>query len=147
MLQNDYLVTQIGVATAENEPFEVVPASLVITSEICYSFAICWEGRGLRYRLSDDKGRLFPVRGWMLRGEDRPAVTWPRHITLSEARSRLDRRRSLQGNSHFSAFFKIYKIFTMLRRSNLKIFENFVNNLVIQKAQIFGRNFIKSCKI
>ena len=29
----------------------------------------------------------------------------PRHITLSEARSRLYRRRSLQVNSHFAAFF------------------------------------------
>ena len=69
----------------------------------------------------------------------------PRHITLSEARSRLDRRRSLQVNSHFAAFFKIYKIFTILRRSNLKIFENFVKNFVILK--IFSQNFKKFRKL
>ena len=34
----------------------------------------------------------------------------PRHITLSEARSRLYQRRSLQPNSHFATFFKIFKI-------------------------------------
>ena len=66
---------------------------------------------------------------------------WPRHITLSEARSRLDRRRSLQVNSHFSAFFKIYKICTILRRSNLKILQKFVKFFVILKT-IF-KNFKK----
>ena len=60
-------------------------------------------------------------------------VHWPRHITLSEARSRLYQRRSWPPNSHFSAFFKIYKIFTILRRSNLEIFENFINIFVILK--------------
>ena len=52
----------------------------------------------------------------------------PRHITLSEARSRLYQRQSWPPNSHFSAFFKIYKIykfFTILRRSNLKILLKF----------------------
>ena len=57
--------------------------------------------------------------------------TSPRHVTLSEARSRLYQRRSLQVNSHFAAFFKIYKIVTLLRRSNLKIFQNFVKFFVI----------------
>ena len=60
----------------------------------------------------------------------------PRHFTLSEARSRLYRRRSLQVNSHFAAFFKIYKIFTILRRSNLKISQSFVKNLVILKESL-----------
>ena len=59
----------------------------------------------------------------------------PRHITLSEARSRLYRRRFLQPNSHFAAFFKIYKIFTILRRSNLKILQNFIKNFVILKKK------------
>ena len=56
-----------------------------------------------------------------------------RHIALSEARSRLDQRRSLQVNSHFSEFFKIYKICTILRRPNLKILQNLVKNFVILK--------------
>ena len=44
-----------------------------------------------------------------------------RHITLSDARSRLDRRRFLRSNSHFAAFFKIYKIYTLMHRSELNI--------------------------
>ena len=52
----------------------------------------------------------------------------PRHITLSEARSRLYRRRFLQPNSHFAAFFKIYKICTLLHRSELKFLEKFVKH-------------------
>ena len=39
----------------------------------------------------------------------------------------------MQVSNHFAAFFKIYKIFTILRRSNLKIFEIFVKNFVILK--------------
>ena len=68
----------------------------------------------------------------------------PRHITLSEARSRLYQRRSLQVNSHFSAFFKIYKIFTILRRSNLNFFlQNFVKKFVILKKFSQNLNFAK----
>ena len=59
-----------------------------------------------------------------------------RHITLSEARSRLYQRRSLQVNRHFAAFFKIYKIFTILRRSNLKILQNFVKFFMTWKEKI-----------
>ena len=61
--------------------------------------------------------------------------------TLSEARSRLYQRRSLQVNRHFAAFFKIYKIFTILRRSNLKFLQNFVKILVILKRN--SQNFQK----
>ena len=60
-----------------------------------------------------------PTRAHVARSRDAASL---RHITLSEARSRLYRRRSLQVNSHFAALFKIYKIFTILRRSNLKMF-------------------------
>ena len=70
-----------------------------------------------------------------------------RHITLSEARSRLYRRRSLQVNSHFAAFFKIYKIFTILRRSNLKILQNFVKIFGILKKNLQNfANFQKKSK-
>ena len=71
----------------------------------------------------------------------------PRHITLSEARSRLYQRRFLRANSHFSAFFKIYKIFTILPRSNLKIFENFVKNFVILKKNQKILRIIKISKV
>ena len=53
----------------------------------------------------------------------------PRHITLSEARSRLYPRRSWPPISHFAAFFEIYNIFTILRRSNINILQNFVKKL------------------
>ena len=84
-------------------------------------------------------------------------------VTLSEARSRLNRRRSLQVNSHFAAFFKICKIFILLHRSELnfleKIVQNFQNfckifeifdilqNFVIffSKSRNFWRNFRKFC--
>ena len=72
-----------------------------------------------------------------------------RHITLSEVRSRLYRRRSLQVKNHFSAFFKIYNIFTILRRSNLKILQNIVQKFVILKKfsyNFFNAKFLKSRK-
>ena len=37
-----------------------------------------------------------------------PGGSRPRHITLSEARSRLYQHRFWQPNNHFSAFFKVY---------------------------------------
>ena len=60
----------------------------------------------------------------------------PRHITLSEARSRLYRRRSLQVNSHFAAFFKICKIFTLLHRSELKFWRKLSNIFRDKKSKI-----------
>ena len=47
--------------------------------------------------------------------------TQPRHITLSRARSRLDRSRFLQSRPHSAAFFEIYKK-TIFSRGN---FANF----------------------
>ena len=47
-----------------------------------------------------------------------------RHSTqLQTARSRLYRRRFWQSNSHFAAFFKIYKICTLLHRSELEFLD------------------------
>ena len=54
-------------------------------------------------------------------------------------RSRLDRRRSLQVNSHFAAIFKIYKIFTILRRSNLKMLQKIVKKF--RDFKFFFTNF------
>ena len=50
----------------------------------------------------------------------------PRHITLSRARSRLDRSRFLQPRPHFAAFFEIYKkiIFSQAHfLQNFKMYE------------------------
>ena len=55
----------------------------------------------------------------------------PRHSTLSEARSRLYQHRFLQPNSHFSEFFEICKIFTLLHRWKVKKAANFHQNFEI----------------
>ena len=80
---------------------------------------------GARAPLRRDAAVLGPARARALDGDvaalDGGAEAFfSRHITLSEARSRLYQRRFLQPNSHFAAFFKIYKIFIILRRLNLK---------------------------
>ena len=66
-----------------------------------------------------------------------PSAYSPRHIsygfTLSEARSRLYQKRFWPPNNHFAAFFKIYKICTILRSANHKILETFVKKSVILK--------------
>ena len=66
----------------------------------------------------------------------------PRHITLSEARSRLYQRRFWHPNSHFSAFSEIYKIFIILRCSNPKILQIFINMFMILLK--FSQNFRKN---
>ena len=58
---------------------------------------------------------------------------------LETARSRLYRRRFWPPNNHFSAFFEIYKIFTILRRSNHKILQKFFKNFMILKK--ISQNF------
>ena len=67
--------------------------------------------------------------------------SWLCRPATSDVRSRLYQRRFLQPNSHFSAFFKIYKIFRILRRSNLKILQNFVKIFGIFKKNL--QNFKK----
>ena len=48
----------------------------------------------------------------------------PNHRTLKGS-FKLYQRRFLRPNTHFAAFFEIYKILTPLHRSKLKIFANF----------------------
>ena len=86
----------------------------------------------------------------------------PRRITLCEARSRLDQRRFSRPNTHFAAFFKLYKkiIFSRANLQNfakisrnfakiLRIFENFQKKCKIlrKKLQKFCRIFTKFCEI
>ena len=52
------------------------------------------------------------------------------------ARSRLYQNEIVQENMRLTAFFKLYKIFTILRRSNLNILQNFVKNLMILRKNI-----------
>ena len=51
-----------------------------------------------------------------------------RNVSLSEARSRLYQQRFWPPNNHFAAFFKIYKICTLLHRSELNFLEKVVKN-------------------
>ena len=137
MLKNDYLLAKIGVDTAENELFQVVP-------------------NGTAWRSRCDLQATDPRSSRRAAAPCRPPCRSPsprappRHITLSQARSRLYQRRSLQVNSHFSAFFKICKIFTLLHRSELnfwrklskifRIFSKFSKNFE------FFLKFLKFCK-
>ena len=60
-----------------------------------------------------------------------------RSETLYQARSRLYRRRFLHPNTHFAAFFTIYKICILLHRSNLK-FCRFFAILFRENLRIFS---------
>ena len=58
-------------------------------------------------------------------------------LTLSEARSRLDQRRFSRPNTHFAAFFKLYKKI-IFSQANLQKFAKFLRIL-----QIFLKNFLE----
>ena len=66
----------------------------------------------------------------------------PPRITLSEARSRLDRSRFSRPNTHFAAFVKIYKK-TIFSRAN---FANFCQKIA-KFCKNFDTFFGKFCKI
>ena len=79
-------------------------------------------------------------------------------ITLSEARSRLDRSRFSRPNTHFLAFFKIYKKITFSRANSAnfcqkigkfcKIFDIFWQILQnFAKFSEIRKNFAKFCRI
>ena len=83
------------------------------------------------------------VRSWAPPSPPRPRreTDGPRHSTLSEARSRLDRSRFSRPNTHFSAFFKIYKNIIFSRANSA----NFCQKL--EKSTKILTFFIKFCKI
>ena len=60
------------------------------------------------------------------------------------ARSRLYQSRFLRPNTHFSAFFELYKIHKPSHRSTLKIFRFFAN---FRKFSLNFRDFAKFAKI
>ena len=85
------------------------------------------------------------------RRRERRRLAGPRHGTLSEARSRLDRRRFSRPNTHFSAFFKIYKKI-IFSRANFVNFcqkiENFAKFLTFfGKINLISQNFAKFSEI
>ena len=75
--------------------------------------------------------------------------TRPRHITLSGARSRLYQRRFSRPNTHFSAFFEIYKNIIFSRGNFAKFCKNlakfagekviFLEGLKNAEKCVFGR--------
>ena len=60
--------------------------------------------------------------------------------TLSEGRSRLYQHRFLRTNSHFAAFFKIYKILTLFAPLGSQFLEKIIH---ISQEVIFFSNFLK----
>ena len=76
-------------------------------------------------------------------------------ITLSEARSRLDQRRFSRPNTHFSAFFEIYRKIIFSQEDSAKfckickISQNFFFNLkIFRKCKTFFANFCRIfCRI
>ena len=65
---------------------------------------------------------------------------------LVEARSLLYRNEILQPNTHWKAFFKLYKIITPLHRSDLKIQQNFPEIFQHFLQFFFAKNRIFSQK-
>ena len=142
MLQNAYLLAKIGVDTAENGRFNFAnlgslqgfnfyrpPAPRSATRPATHALrrtrfksAACFASTSRRTADASPQ-----------RAERRGFTRLSARSRLSEARSRLYQHRFLQLNSHFSAFFKIYKICKLLYRSDLKILQNFVKNFVILK--------------
>ena len=67
------------------------------------------------------------------------------HSPLSEARCRLDQRRCSRPNTHFSAFFEIYKKIIFSQANFAKFLEK--NAKTAKKSQIEkNQNFDKFCK-
>ena len=66
-------------------------------------------------------------------------------VKLQKARSRLYRSRFLQPNTHFSAFFEIYKICNPSHRSDLKISANFTDfrQLVRARSRLYRSRFLQ----
>ena len=89
--------------------------------------------RVMLFRPSSSSPMMCKVEGPELllggREEQRrvPLAIQPGPITLSEARSRLDRSRFSRPNTHFSAFFKIYNKIIFSRANSAKFCQKFRN--------------------
>ena len=128
MLKNDYLVVKIGVDTAENEPFEsgMIPKISVVF------FSILRAGVRIQAVCPPLRVSSCPSRRASFN-----ATRVGKSCHFQTVRSRLYQRRFLQPNNHFAAFFKIYKICTLLHRSELKFLKKIV--------QLFQKSVIKIC--
>ena len=94
--------------------------------------------RGYRPRFQQCLTGSSPWTGSSLQRHPRPRL-----ITLSEARSRLNRSRFSRPNTHFAAFFEIYRKI-IFSQANFATF--FLQNVVLKKSQILT-SFSKVCKV
>ena len=111
MLSNANFLAKIRFDTAENEPAKICKILPNFKIATFANFAILEEHRARAGRLRgcprDAAGRgALPRRG-RHRRRQRASVG---KISANFARFRLYRRRSLQVNTRFAAFFKIYQI-------------------------------------
>ena len=97
MLSNEYLVAKIGFDTEENEPLKVCQMNI--------------------RPLQADNASQSPEPGPEIRNQVKVRV---KSLQLWRARSLLYRSQSLQVNTHWKAFFEIYKIHTPSHRSELE---------------------------
>ena len=124
-LSNAYLLAKIGVDTAENEPLEVWGENSIQYS--LHSLDCALAAPSARQPQRAPKPRIRAA--WRPEPSNCRAHA-PRHghlgppnlKTIEKARSRLYRSRFSQANTHFSAFFEIYKICNPSHRSKFKIF-------------------------
>ena len=119
MLQNEYLVAIVTVDPAENElSKDLLPGRMVTSRQRHADFT----------RPRSRYGFALLARGAHGAAAGALEEAAAKLSILSEARSRLDRRRFSRPNTHFAAFFKIYKkiIFSRANFANFcKKIENF----------------------
>ena len=115
-LQNEYFVAKIGVDTAENGPSKV--HALVSGARL----------RDLRRRgpISARARSRQARRTRSVRASHASSQVSPLRSSLETVRSQLYRRRFLQPNTHFAAFFEIYKMRTFCTARNSKNLQNFI---------------------
>ena len=107
--QNEYLVAKIGVDTAENGPPKVADVEE--------------DAREQRQSLTRSPSRLGTAQPTASVFEvSNPSIMWTAKQCWERktVRSPLYQRRFLRPNTHFAAFFEIYKIFTVSHRSKLQ---------------------------
>ncbi len=98
-------------------------------------------------------GRPMPIHARRQGAALPPRVLWAQNKIWSTSNSLLHsftigpfyRRRSLQANTRFSAFFEVYKIFILLHRSNLSNLAHFydIKNRFLLHSNYFASYFAK----
>ena len=154
MLQNDYLLAKIGADTAENEPAAARwPAAgggaMAAVPDASPGFAAApspaTSRSSARAVASERASRCSPAS--VKRGLTEPlgrlgSCQFLANFRQNFARSRLYRRRSLQANTRFAAFFKIYQIISDYLTENFEIWQIFADFATFAN---FLLNFHRNC--